>query len=124
MRGRIRQDAEKKRRGASTTRRKRRREGESEVVWTSGERNVASGSKERCDASQDAQDVQDAEYPALASGRNAGGSDARSIFADAQHAQDAGCRLGESGRNTTGSDAGHLFADEGGRGGATESPIV
>jgi len=29
------------------------------------------------------QDARDAEYPALASGRNAGGSDARSVFADA-----------------------------------------
>ena len=28
------------------------------------------------------QDARDAEYPALASGRNAGGSDAESIFAD------------------------------------------
>jgi len=84
MRGGIRQDAEKKRRGASTIRRKRkrRREGESGVVWTSGERDLASGRKERCDASQDAQDAWDAEYPALASGRNAGGSDARSVFAD------------------------------------------
>ena len=92
MRGGIRQDAEKKRRGASTIRRKRRREGESGVVWTSGERDVASGRKkccdvapgrkERCDASQDAQDARDAEYLALASGRNAGGSDARSVFAD------------------------------------------
>jgi len=43
---------------------------------------VASGRKERCDASQDAQDARDAEYPALASGRNAGGSDAESVFAD------------------------------------------
>ena len=93
MRGGIRQDAEKKRSEASTIRRKRRREGESGVVWTSGERDlasgrkkrcdVASGRKERCDASQDAQDAQDAEYPALASGCNAGGSDARSVFADA-----------------------------------------
>jgi len=92
MRGRIRQDAEKKRRGASTIRRKRRREGESGVVWTSGERDVASGRKkrydiasgrkERWDASQDAKDAGDAEYPALASGRNASGSDARSVFAD------------------------------------------
>jgi len=92
MRGGIRQDEEKKRSGASTIRRKRRREGESGVVWTSGERDVASGRKkrcdvasgreERCDASQDAQDARDAEYPALASGRNAGGSDARSVFAD------------------------------------------
>jgi len=95
MRGGIRQDAEKKRSGASTIRRKRRRQGESGVVWTSGERDVASGRKkrydvasghkERCDASQDAQDARDArdaEYPALASGRNAGGSDARSVFAD------------------------------------------
>jgi len=82
MRGGIRQDAEKKRSGASTIRRKRRRVGESGVVWTSGERDVASGRKERCDASQDAQDARDAEYPALASGPNAGGSDARSVFAD------------------------------------------
>jgi len=92
MRGGIRQDAEKKRSGASTIRRKRRGEGESGVVWTSGERDVASGRKkrcdvasgrkERCDASQDAQDARDAEYPALSSGRNAGGSDARSVFAD------------------------------------------
>ena len=92
MRGGICQDTEKKRRGASTIRRKRRREGESGVVWTSGEREVASRhkkhcdiasrGKERCDASQDSQDAQDAEYPALVSGRNAGGSDARSVFAD------------------------------------------
>jgi len=92
MRGGIRQDAEKKRSGASTIRRKRRREAESGVVWTSGERDVASGRKKRCDvasggkercyASQDAQDAQDAEYPVLASGRNAGGSDAESVFAD------------------------------------------
>jgi len=92
MRGGICQDAEKKRSGASTIRRKRRREGECRVVWTSGERDVASGRKkrcdvasgrkERCDASQDAQDAQDAEYPALASGRNASGSDARPVFAD------------------------------------------
>jgi len=71
MRGRIGQDAEKKRLGASTIRRKRRREGESGVVWTLGERdvasgrkkrsNVGSGRKERCDASQDAQDTWDAE---------------------------------------------------------------
>jgi len=92
MRGAMRQDAEKKRRGASPIRRKRRREGESGVVWTSGERevasgrkkrcHVASGRKERCHASQDAQDAQDAEYPPLATGRNAGGSDPRSVFAD------------------------------------------
>jgi len=92
MRGGIRQDAEKNRRGASTIRRKRRQEGQSGVVWTSGECDVASGRKkrcdvasgrnERCDASQDAQDAWDADYPALASGRNAGGSDARSVFAD------------------------------------------
>jgi len=63
-------------------RRKRRREGESGVVWTSGERDVASGRNERCDASQDAQDAWDAESSALGSGRNAGGSDARSVFAD------------------------------------------
>jgi len=66
MTGGIGQDAEKKRRGASTIRRKRRREGESGVVCTSGERDVASGRKERCDASQDAQDAWDAEYAALA----------------------------------------------------------
>jgi len=92
MRGGICQDAEKKRRGASTLRRKRRREGECRVVWTSGERDgasvrkkrcdVASGRKERCDASPDAQDAWDAEYLPLASGRSAGGSDARSVFAD------------------------------------------
>jgi len=67
MRGGIRQDAEKKRRRASTIRRKRRRVGESGVVWTLGERdiasgrkkhcNVASGRKERCDASQDVRNV-------------------------------------------------------------------
>jgi len=92
MRGGIRQDAEKKRSGASTITRKRPREGESGVVWMSGERDVASGHKKRCDVasgckerfdgSQDAQDARDAEHPALASGRNAGGSDARSVFAD------------------------------------------
>jgi len=95
MRGGIRQDAEKKGRGASTIRRKRRRAGESGVVWRSGERdvasgrkkrcNVASGRKERCDTSHDAQDAWDAEYPALASGCKAGGSDARSVFADVSH---------------------------------------
>jgi len=102
MRGGIPQDAEKKRRGASTIRRKRRREGQSGIVWMSGERNVASGCKKRCDvasgykkrcdvasgckerpdASQDAQDAWDAEYRALASGRNASGSDPTSVFAD------------------------------------------
>jgi len=92
MRGGIRQDAQKKQSGASTIRSQRRREGECGLVWTSGERDVASGRKkrcdvasgrqERCDASQDAQDAWDAEYLVLASGRNAGGSDARSIFAD------------------------------------------
>ena len=96
MRGGIRQDAEKKRSGASTIRRKRRREAESGVVWKSRERDVASGCKkccdvasgrkERCDASQDAQDAQDAEYLALASGRNAGRSDTRSVFADVSSA--------------------------------------
>ena len=110
MRGGIRQDAEKKRSGASMIRRKRRREGESGVVWTSGERDVASGRKKRCDVASGrkercdvasgrkercdvasgrkercdaSQDARDAEYPALASGRNAGRSDARSVFADA-----------------------------------------
>ena len=92
MRGGIRQDPGKKGRGATTIRRKRRREGESGVIWMSGEHNIASGRKkrwdiasgrkERCDASQDAQDARDAEYSPLASGRNAGGSDARSVFAD------------------------------------------
>ena len=48
-------------------------------------RNVALGRKKRCDASQDARDAQDAEYPALASGRNAGGSDAESVFADVSY---------------------------------------
>jgi len=94
MRGGIRQDAEKKRSGATTIRRKRRREGESGVVWTSGERDIASGHKKRCDvgsgrkkccdASQDEQDARDAEYPALASEHNTGGSDARSVFADGE----------------------------------------
>jgi len=51
-------------------------------IWTSGELDVASGPKERCDASQDAQNAWDAEYPALASGGNAAGSDTRSVFAD------------------------------------------
>jgi len=63
-------------------RRKRRREGESGVVWKLGERDVASRRKERCDTRQDAQYARDAEYPALASGHNAGGSDTRSVFAD------------------------------------------
>jgi len=48
-------------------RRKRGREGESRVVWTSVEHDIASGRKECCDASQDTQDAWDAEYPALAS---------------------------------------------------------
>jgi len=82
MRGGIRQDAEKKRRKARTIRRKRRRDRDSWVVWRSGEPDLASGRKERCDASQDTQDPRDAEYPALASGCNAGGSDARTVFAD------------------------------------------
>jgi len=43
---------------------------------------VALGRKERCDGSQNAQDAWEAEYRALESGRNAGGSDARSVFAD------------------------------------------
>jgi len=49
MRGGIGQDAEKKRHGASTIWRKRRREKESRVVWTSGDRDVASGRKKGCD---------------------------------------------------------------------------
>ena len=57
MRGAIRQDAEKKRRGADTVRRKRRPEGQSGLVWTSGEHHVVSGHKERCNASQDTQDA-------------------------------------------------------------------
>ena len=36
----------------------------------------------RCNASQDAQDAWDAENTSLASGRNADGSDAESVFAD------------------------------------------
>ena len=36
-----------------------------------------------CNASQDAQDTWDAENTSLASGRNADGSDAGSVFADA-----------------------------------------
>jgi len=36
----------------------------------------------RCNASQDAQDTWDAENTSLASGRNADGSDAGSVFAD------------------------------------------
>jgi len=36
----------------------------------------------RCNASQNAQDAWDAENTSLASGRNAGGSDAGSVFAD------------------------------------------
>jgi len=36
----------------------------------------------RCNASQDAQDAWDAEDASLASGRNADGSDAGSVFAD------------------------------------------
>jgi len=43
---------------------------------------VASGRKERWNASQDTQDAGDAENTSLASGRNADGSDAGSIFAD------------------------------------------
>jgi len=37
----------------------------------------------RCNASQDAQNAWDAENTSLASGRNADGSDAGSVFADA-----------------------------------------
>jgi len=81
MRGGIRENGDKKRRAVRTIRRKIRREGESRVVWTSEERNVASEHKERCEASQHAQDAWDVAYPALASGRNTGGSDARSVFA-------------------------------------------
>jgi len=36
----------------------------------------------RCNANQDAQDTWDAENTSLASGRNADGSDAGSVFAD------------------------------------------
>ena len=54
------------------------------VVWTSGERDVASEHKERWDASLDAQDAWDAEYRVLASGRNTRGSHTRSVFADEQ----------------------------------------
>ena len=36
----------------------------------------------RCNAGQDAQDAWDAEDASLASGHNAGGSDAGSVFAD------------------------------------------
>ena len=36
----------------------------------------------RCNAGQDPQDAWDAEDASLASGRNAGGSDAGSVFAD------------------------------------------
>jgi len=45
------------------------------------EREVASGRKERCDTSQNAQNASDTEYPLLASGRNACRSDAGSAFA-------------------------------------------
>ena len=41
-----------------------------------------SGCKKRWNASQDAQDAGDAENTSLASGRNADGSDAESVFAD------------------------------------------
>jgi len=81
MRGGIRQGADQKLRGASWIRRKRRPEGESRVVWMSGEHDVMSGCKECCNASQDAQDTWDAEYPTFASGHNARRSDAGSLFA-------------------------------------------
>ena len=96
-------------------RRKRRQEGESGVVWRSGERQVASRGKARCDASRDAQDTWDAEYPALASGHNAGGSDARSIFADA-----LGAVLAQKKKKTVetprikGADAGELEPESSG----------
>jgi len=73
MRGRIHQDVEKRRGG---------RDRESGAVQTSGGCDVASGRKERCNASQDAQDTGDAENMSLASGRNADGSDTGSVFAD------------------------------------------
>jgi len=57
MRSGIRQDTVNKRQGASTIRRKRQREGESGVVWRSGERDVVSEHKECCDTRQDAQDA-------------------------------------------------------------------
>ena len=41
----------------------------------------------RCNASQDAQDAWDAENTSLASGRNADGSDAGSVFADVDRLQ-------------------------------------
>jgi len=58
MRGGIRQDSEKKRSGASTIRRKRRREGESGVVWTSGERDVRNVATLRQDVRNVATQVQ------------------------------------------------------------------
>jgi len=54
----------------------------------------------RCNASQDAQDTWDAENTSLASGLNAHGSDAGSVFADAylffarNHVQMSSSRLG------------------------------
>jgi len=39
----------------------------------------------RCNTSQDAQDAWDAENTSLASGRNADGSDAGSVFADVSY---------------------------------------
>jgi len=48
----------------------------------SGRSDVVSGRKERCNASQDAQNAGDTENPLLASGRNADRSDAASVFAD------------------------------------------
>ena len=66
--------------GVRMIRRKRWRQGESGVVWTSGERDVVSGRKECGDRSQDEQDAWDTQYPALPSGHHAGASDTRSIF--------------------------------------------
>jgi len=48
----------------------------------SGGCDVVSGGKERCNASQDPQETGDPENMSLASGRNADGSDAGSVFAD------------------------------------------
>jgi len=73
MRGGIDQDLEKRRGG---------RDRESGAVKRSGGCDVASGRKERWNASQDAPDAGDAENTSLASGRNADGSDAGSVFAD------------------------------------------
>jgi len=84
MRGGIHQGAEKRRGG---------RDRESGAVKTSGGCDVASERKEGWNASQDAQDAGGAENTSLASGRNADGSDAGSVFADVRTMSRLACTV-------------------------------